>query len=198
MKQIILFISLLLSIASLQAKNVLIVGDSLSAGYGIDPKKGWVELLNQRIKSKGYQTINLSTSGDTSSNGLTKLKKGLKQYQPVVVIIQLGANDGLRGLSIKALKQNLNAMIKMSQANHAKVLLLATRLPPNYGKAYIKQFRQSYVDLAKKYQIPLVPAFLKGIAARPNYLQQDRLHPNASAQPIIFNNIWPQLKPLLP
>lgn len=186
-----------LIIAPLHAKNIVIIGDSLSAGYGIDPQKGWVNLLATKLeKQDKFKIINLSTSGDTTSNGLAKFDNALKKYEPAIIIIELGANDGLRGLSLSQMKSNLETMLKKSKAAGIKVLLLATYLPPNYGPVYTKQFNQVFQDLAITYNAALVPMFLDGVAGNTLYIQNDRLHPNEKAQPIILDNVWPKLVPL--
>lgn len=176
----------------------MVIGDSLSAGYGITPQKGWVSLLSDKLAKQGqYKLINLSTSGDTTSNGLAKLPKALGQYKPDILIIELGANDGLRGLAISQMTSNLETMVKKGNEAGARILLLATDLPPNYGPEYLKQFNNVYKELAKRYQVALVPMFLKGIAGNDQLMQNDGLHPNEKAQPLILNNIWPTLNPLL-
>lgn len=197
MKSLILITLYCFIITPLQAKTVLIVGDSLSAAYGMKSELGWVNLLQQRVKPLGYDVINISAAGDTSSNGLNKIAPALQRYHPNIVIIQLGANDGLRGLQISQLKTNLNKMITMSLTEKSKVLLIATRLPPNYGSTYIKQFRQTYTDLATQYKLPIVTTFLNNIAGHDELLQQDKLHPSTKAQPLLLDNIWPTLKPML-
>lgn len=187
-----------LIIAPLHAKNIVVIGDSLSAGYGIDPQKGWVNLLAVKLaKQDTFKIINISTSGDTTSNGLAKLDSALKKYEPAIIIIELGANDGLRGLSLVQMKTNLETMLKKIKTANSKVLLLATWLPPNYGPEYTKQFNQVFQDLAKTYNAALVPMFLDGVAGNSLYIQNDRLHPNEKAQPVILNNVWPALTPLL-
>ena len=187
-----------LIITPLQAKTIVVIGDSLSAGYGINPQKGWVQLLSNRLTKEGsFKIVNLSTSGDTTSNGLSKLDMALQKYKPDMVIIELGANDGLRGLAISHMKNNLEIMIQKSKAAKAKILLLATYLPPNYGPEYTKQFNSVYADLTKQYQIALIPMFLEGIGGHQEYMQDDGLHPNESAQPLIVNTIWPTLKSLV-
>ncbi|MGQ3889643.1 arylesterase [Legionella sp. CNM-1927-20] len=198
-KKFLYIICFLFIIAPLYAKTILVLGDSLSAGYGIAEGKGWVSLLNERLKkeSSPYQVVNYSTSGDTTANGLAKLSGALSKYKPNIVIIELGANDGLRGLSISDIKRNLEKMIVKSQEKSAKVLLLATLLPPNYGATYLNQYKQVYVDLANQYQVPLVPMFLEGIAGNPNSMQPDGLHPNQEAQAKILDNIWPTLRQML-
>ncbi|ASQ45645.1 arylesterase [Legionella clemsonensis] len=194
-----LLLLLVFIIAPVQAKTILVLGDSLSAAYGINTQEGWVNLLHAKLKENNYnyRIINLSTSGDTTSNGLAKLPQALKRYQPDIVIIQLGANDGLRGLPVIQMKSNLEKIIKTSQGAHAKVLLVATQLPPNYGPAYLKKFATVYEELAYQYQIPLIPMFLEGVAGNSQFMQQDGLHPNSRAQSKILSNIWAVLEPLL-
>ncbi|MCC5014895.1 MULTISPECIES: arylesterase [unclassified Legionella] len=200
MKSAILAIFLLVfSIAPIHAKTIVVLGDSLSAGYGIDEKKGWVNLLNKELKNNHYpyQIVNISTSGDTTSNGLAKLPQVLQTYRPAFVLLQLGANDGLRGLSLTQMKSNLAQIIEISQKANAKVLLIATLLPPNYGPVYLEKFKQVYRDLAKQYKIPLIPMFLEGVAGNPVFMQKDGLHPNQQAQSKILANIWTALRPML-
>lgn len=187
---------LLFSIAS-YTKTILVLGDSLSAGYGIELEKDWVSLLAMRLKAQDYIVINLSTSGDTSSNGLAKLPGALTRYQPTIVIIELGANDALRGLPLDVLQQNLDKMIVQARAHSAKVLLLATELPPNYGPHYLQRFRQVYLELVKKYPIAFHAMFLQKVAGVPTLMQSDGLHPNQQAQEMILDNVWLKLQPLL-
>lgn len=176
----------------------MIVGDSLSAGYGIDVQKGWVNLLSQKLQQQGdTKVINISTSGDTTSNGLEKLAPALKKYNPDVVIIELGANDGLRGLPLSQMQTNLGIMVADSQKSGAKVLLLATYLPPNYGTKFLQQFTNVYKEVAQTYKVPVMPMFLEGVALHDDLMQSDGLHPNEKAQPIILENIWPYLKATL-
>ena len=193
-----LLILLVLIIAPLHAKNIVVLGDSLSAGYGIDVQKGWVSLLSAKLLKEGdYKVINISTSGDTTSNGLAKLSNALQKSRPDVVIIELGANDGLRGLPIAQMRKNLELLIKESLSIGAKVILLATELPPNYGQKYLEQYKNTYVELAQLYKVALVPMFLEGVAGHENLMQQDGLHPNEKAQQLILNNVWPALKIVL-
>ncbi|KTD11344.1 arylesterase [Legionella jamestowniensis] len=197
--KILLSLLLILIITPVQAKTILVLGDSLSAAYGINAKDGWVNLLHTKLKENNYdyRVINLSTSGDTTSNGLAKLPKALQRYQPDIVIVQLGANDGLRGLSVTKMKENLEKIIRESQNAHARVLLVATQLPPNYGPTYLKKFATVYEELATQYQIRLIPMFLEGVAGNSQLMQQDGLHPNNKAQARILSNIWANLEPLL-
>jgi acyl-CoA thioesterase-1 len=189
---------LFLIIAPLQAKNIVVIGDSLSAGYGIDPQKGWVSLLATKLANQGqFKIINLSTSGDTTSNGLAKLAPALKKYQPDILILALGSNDGLRGLALSQIKNNLEAMVSKGKKAGAKIIILATYLPPNYGAEYLNQFNAIYLDLAKRFQVALVPMFLEGVAGNDQLMQHDGLHPNEKAQALILDNVWPALTPLL-
>ncbi|MDT8310955.1 MAG: arylesterase [Methylophaga sp.] len=193
--------SLLFSVASYAstAKTVLVIGDSLSAAYGIDNDIGWVNLLRQRLndKSTDWQVINASISGETTDGGLRRLPALLNEHQPEVVIIALGANDGLRGFQPPAIKQRLAEMIALSQVN-ASVLLLGIEIPPNYGVAYTSAFRNIYSSLATEYNTALLPFMLDDIYDGDGMMQADGLHPTAQAQPKILDNIWPKLSPLLP
>lgn len=193
--------ALLLGAASAYSapKTVLVVGDSLSAEYGLARGTGWVALLEQKLKAQKVDAtvVNASISGETTSGGRTRLPALLNQYHPSLVVIELGANDGLRGLPVQAAEANLRSMIDMSRKDHAKVLLVGMRMPPNYGRAYTERFAGMYQDLSKKEKVPLVPFMLDGVAQEPANFQADRLHPLASAHPAILNNIWPQLAPLI-
>jgi len=178
---------------------VLLFGDSLTAAYGIDQAKGWGALLEQRIKQNNipYRVINASISGDTTQNGLSRLSTSLTKHQPDVVIIELGANDGLRGLSLTQMKNNLARMIELAQQKNAQVVLVGIRIPPNYGKRYTEAFYETYVSLAKHYNVVLIPFLLKSIGGEQHLMQADGLHPNEKAQPLIVDNVWPYLLPLL-
>ncbi|GAB4222925.1 MAG: arylesterase [Gammaproteobacteria bacterium] len=180
-------------------KTLLIVGDSLSAGYGIALEQSWVKLLEQRLNALrySYNIVNASISGATTSNGLDKLPTLLKTYRPDLVIIALGGNDGLRGLSLEAMRTNLTKMIELSKAAQAKVLLVGVRLPPNYGAAFIKQFQASFVTVATQQKVPLVPMLLQDVGEHQQLMQADGVHPTAQAQSKILDNVWPQLVPLL-
>lgn len=177
---------------------ILILGDSLSAGYGIDIEAGWVNLLQQRLADNyPHQIINASVSGETAGGGLARLPALLKEHQPKLVILELGGNDGLRGHPINVMKQQLESIIQQTQVSGAQVLLLGMHIPPNYGQRYAHSFHQSYVDLAEKYKLPFVPFFLEGVALNINLMQSDRIHPNAKAQRIMLTNVWPTLESLL-
>ncbi|TFY92045.1 arylesterase [Pseudomonas kairouanensis] len=181
------------------AGTVLIVGDSISAGFGLDTRKGWVALLEQRLKTEGFddKVVNASISGDTSAGGLARLPVALAEHKPEVVVIELGGNDGLRGQPPAQLKQNLASMIDQSKAIGAKVLLLGMQLPPNYGPRYTHAFAEVYGTLAKEKAVPLVPFFLEGVGGNPQLMQADGLHPAVGAQGKLLENVWPTLKPLL-
>ena len=180
-------------------KTVLVLGDSLSAGYGLEKGTGWVDLLGKRLK-KDYPEItivNASISGDTSSGGRARVPALLKRYAPTVVVIELGANDGLRGFPVKSIYDNLLAMVEMVKKQKGTVLLLGMQITPNYGQAYTRDFAGVYSALAKKGKVSLVPFFLKGVAERDDLFQSDNIHPVAEAQPVMLDNVWPFLEPLL-
>ncbi len=180
------------------SKSVLVLGDSLSAEYGLARGAGWVALLQQRMDKEKVDVtlINASISGETTSGGATRLPALLKQH-PAVVVIELGANDGLRGLSLSAAEKNLKTMIAAAQGAHAKVVLVGMQLPPNYGPDYTDRFVNMFGKLAKENKTALVPFLLEGIAEKQDLFQGDHLHPIATAEPALANNVWPVLKPLL-
>ncbi len=180
-------------------KTVLVLGDSLSAEYGLARGAGWVALLERKLKAEKIDAriVNASISGETTSGGRARLPALLDQHKPQVVVIELGANDGLRGLPVAAAEANLRQMATMSQKQDAKVMLIGMRMPPNYGRAYTERFFSMYENLAKEVKAPLVPFMLEGVADKPALFQADRLHPNAQAHPIILNNIWPTFKALI-
>jgi len=195
-----LFVLMVASAAArAEAPVILVFGDSISAGYGLPLEQGWVELLKTRLKSQGYgdQVVNASVSGETTAGGLARLPRALELHHPSIVILELGGNDGLRGLPIAQMRANLTQMAALSSAAGAKVLLLGMRMPPNYGPEYTEQFAMVFSDLAAEKKIPLVPFLLTNIALSPALLQGDDIHPNALGQPILLDNVWPTLKPLL-
>ena len=181
------------------AKNVLVLGDSLSAAHNIPVEAGWVHLLEVRLKQMepGWAVINASISGETSVSGRNRLPALLAQYRPRVVVIELGANDGLRGLPLTDLRSNLVAMIDAAQHAGAKVLLLGIEMPINYGPQYRDGLRAVYADLARDKHAALVPFLLQGVALDPSLMQEDGLHPTAAGEPKVLDNVWPKLKPLL-
>ncbi len=180
-------------------KTVLVLGDSLSAEYGLVRGTGWVALLESKIKAENFnaQIINASISGDTTSGGESRLPALLKKHRPSVVVIELGGNDGLRGLPLSTVEANLRTMIATAKNARAKVLLIGIRLPPNYGRKYGAQFAEMYGKVARDTKSALVPFLLNGFADRPDMFQTDGIHPKAEAQSIMLDNAWPHLKPLL-
>ncbi|HEU4602996.1 MAG TPA: arylesterase [Steroidobacteraceae bacterium] len=182
------------------APAILVMGDSLSAGYGLKVESGWVALLQQRLAKEGYEyhVVNASVSGETTGGARTRFPRSLQLHRPQIVIIELGGNDGLRGLPIAQMKANLQAMIQAARDAQAKVLLLGMNIPPNYGPEYANQFHRVYVDLANQYQLPLVDFFLKDVALMPQLMQADGIHPTAEAQSRLLANVWPVLLTLLP
>ncbi len=178
---------------------ILVLGDSLSAGYGFDIREGWVSLLQQRLQRQGYpyRVVNASVSGDTTAGGRTRLPAALKRHRPQIVVLELGGNDGLRGLSLAQTRGHLVAMIRSAQAAGAHVILVGIQLPPNYGPEYTGKFRAIYDELAREFKLTRVPFLLEGVALTPNLMQADGIHPRAAAQPRLLDNVWPQLAPLL-
>ena len=172
-------------------ERVMVFGDSLSAAYGINPKDGWVSLMETKLQSQGISVVNASISGETSRGGLSRIKTDLARLSPTIVIVALGANDALRGLPNADTRKNLDAIIAASRAASARVVVVGIQIPPNYGLEYAQQFRDMYPDLAAKYKLPLVPFLLEGIADKLEFFQADRLHPTAAAQPRIVENVLP-------
>ena len=174
-------------------------GDSLSAGYGIARQDAWPSLLETRLKDSGYSyaVVNASISGETTAGGRSRLPEAVRQHQPKVVIIELGANDGLRGLPIASMRDNLQTMIKSSQQAGARVMLVGMRIPPNYGRDYTEKFANTFTELSREHKTALVPFLFEGFALRADAFQPDRLHPTAATQPLMLETIWKQLKPLL-
>ncbi|MCC2959424.1 arylesterase [Massilia sp. IC2-278] len=198
-----LSVGLLMLAASASAysapKTVLVVGDSLSAEYGLTRGAGWVALLEQKLKAEKIDAriVNASISGETTSGGRARLPALLTAHKPQIVVIELGANDGLRGLPVASAEANLRQMVTLSQKQDAKVMLIGMRMPPNYGRAYTERFFGMYGALSKDLKAPLVPFMLEGVADKPALFQADRLHPNAQAHPIILKNIWPTFSSLI-
>jgi acyl-CoA thioesterase I len=178
---------------------VLIVGDSLSAGYGLAIHENWPSLLQDRLADSGYphRVVNASISGDTTSSGLARLPRALERNSPSVVLIGLGGNDGLRGLPVSEIRRNLARMIQLSEAAGAHVVLAGVHIPPNYGPRYTAAFHAVYHELAQEYGTGLIPFILEGVALEAELMQEDGIHPNAAAQAVIVDNVWPALKPLL-
>lgn len=181
------------------AGTLLVVGDSISAALGMDTRQGWVALLEQRLQEQGldHQVINASISGDTTAGGLARLPRLLAEHQPEWVILELGGNDGLRGLPPGQMQQNLLAMIERSRSSGAQVVMLGMRLPPNYGLRYTQAFEQVYADLARQTQVAWVPFFLEGVGGVEGMMQADGIHPAPVAQERMLDNLWPLLKQML-
>ncbi len=199
MSKIIFTLLLSLFSTTLLAKSIVILGDSISAGFGIDEKKGWVALLQEKLDKEKlpFTVYNESISGDTTAGGLARIDQALAKHKPEWLLLELGANDGLRGLSPKKMKSNLAEIIKRSQQAGTQVILLSMRIPPNYGKRYEEMFYNTYPQLAKELKITFVPFILEDIALVKDMMQQDGLHPNAKAQPLIANKIWQYVGALL-
>jgi acyl-CoA thioesterase-1 len=180
-------------------KSILVFGDSLSAAYGIAQARGWVSLLAERVKREhpDYIVVNASISGDTSSGGAARIAKSLQQHRPAVLVLELGANDGLRGLPIAQMKQNLSRIIEQAHKAGARVLLVGMKLPPNYGPDYTGAFEAAFGELAKRHKTALVPFLLEDFATRPELFQADRIHPTEAAQQLMLERVWKALQPLL-
>lgn len=196
---IVLFLFLLSPGAGAAQPAVLVLGDSLSAGYGLEQGESWVDLLAARLAREGYphRVVNASISGDTTRGGLARLPRALTIHQPQVVVIELGGNDGLRALPPDEIRRNLEAMISMSREAGARVLVAGIRIPPNYGEAYTRRFEGAFEDAAATAGAVLTPFILDGVALRPEMMQADGIHPTAEAQATILGNVWPALEPLL-
>lgn len=180
-------------------RTILVFGDSLSAAYGLRPEQGWVALLQQRLASTGYEyeIVNASVSGETTSGGLQRLPRTLQLHHPGILILELGANDGLRALPLTTTRANLEKMVALAKQSHARVLLVGMRIPPNYGPRYTTDFAQMYPDIASREGLPLVPFLLQSVALDPSRMQSDGLHPNARGEPAVLDTLWPQLEPML-
>ncbi|MCX7073606.1 MAG: arylesterase [Methylococcales bacterium] len=189
----------LMSMTAMAQNRILIVGDSISAGFGLDHGQEWAALLQKKLQEEqlNYQVVNASISGDTTAGGLARIEKLLVENKPQWVLIELGANDGLRGLSPKEMKKNLAQSILLSQKMGAKVLLLEVKIPPNYGKRYLDEFSAVHSQLSTELDVPFVPSIMEDVALHKELMQKDLLHPNALAQPLLLNKIWQTLKSLL-
>jgi acyl-CoA thioesterase-1 len=182
-----------------ERQTIVVVGDSLSSGYGISASESWVALLTHRLDAEGYgyEVVNASIAGDTSAGGLSRLPRLLAAHSPDIVVLELGGNDGLRGQSIPALRDNLAKMIELSQAKGARVLIAGMQLPPNLGTSYTRTLAAVYPELAAKYDTALVPFLLDNVALHADLMQRDGIHPNAAGQKIVLDNVWPVLSPML-
>jgi len=198
MRLILVLIALFTALPACAARNLLVMGDSLSAGYGIRPEQAWPSLLQQRLGEQrlDYSVVNLSISGETTAGGRSRLAEALRRHQPAIVILALGANDGLRGLPVAQMRANLEAMTEAAQKSGARVLIAGMRLPPNYGP-YAQQFFATFGDIAKSRRTALLPFLLEPVATRPELFQADQLHPTAAAQPLLLEPVWKALQPLL-
>lgn len=187
---------LLLLALPVPAQNILLIGDSISAAFGLEIEQGWVSLLQKRLEEQDYphRVVNASVSGETTAGGLARLPVLLEQVQPELVIIELGGNDGLRGLPVANMQQNLSAMVEQSRASGADVILLGMRIPPNYGPRYNDAFEQVFVDLSQSLDVPLVPFLLEGVGTVPELMLDDGIHPGAAAQPLLLDNAWPVIR----
>ena len=186
-------------LASAQPPTILVLGDSLSAGYGISAEQGWVSLLARRLKDQGldYRVVNASISGDTTAGGLSRLPAALDKHKPAIVLIELGANDGLRGQPVAQMKGNLQKLAAMAQAKKAQTVVFEMRIPSNYGATYTAQFTRAFGEVAAASKATLMPFFLMPIVTDPTQFQDDGIHPTAAAQPALLDAVWPTLKPLL-
>jgi len=179
--------------ASPQTQNLLVLGDSISAAYGMKPEEGWVALLEEKLQQYDVGTVNASISGETTAGGLARMPALIEKYSPRWVIVELGGNDGLRGYPIGKMKANLASIIEQSQAAKAQVILIGMQIPPNYGKRYTRLFSEAFPELAEKYNVSLVPTFLESVAVKPDAMQSDGIHPNASAQGALLEAAWPSI-----
>ncbi len=182
---------------AVSAKTILVVGDSLSAGYGINPEQGWVALLQKRLDQddpKQHKVINASVSGETTSGALARLPKLLQTYKPQVMVVELGGNDALRGQPPQLIRANLEKLVQQGQAAQAKVVLFGMKIPPNYGTAYSQAFENNYKVVSQKYKVKLLPFFLEGVAGNKTLMQKDQIHPNAKAQSILLKTAYPYVK----
>lgn len=194
-----LFTLLWIPAALASGSTILVLGDSLSAAYGLPRQAGWVTLLEERLAQRkfNHRVVNASISGETSAGGASRIEGLLREHRPAVLILALGGNDGLRGLPPAQLQSNLETMIRAARQRNAKVLLVGMRMPPNFGPAYTREFTAVYADLARRHRTAFVPFLLEGFAERPEYFLADGIHPNAAAQPLILDRVWTALAPLL-
>lgn len=185
--------------ASDDRATILVIGDSLSAGFGMDVPDTWAALLQSRLDEKGYgyRVVNASISGDTTGNGLRRMPRALQVHQPEIVVIELGGNDGLRGISVGIMRENLEQMILKAQDAGAKVILAGILIPPNYGDDYTQEFAATYPELAEQHDTALIPFFMEGVALDGDMMMADGIHPNQQAQPLLLENVWETMEPLL-
>lgn len=184
---------------ALAAGTILVFGDSLSAAYGIGQKEGWPNLLAERLKQRklDYSVANASISGETTSGGAARIDAALDRFKPAIVVVELGGNDGLRGLPVAEMKANLTRIVRAAQARKARVLLVGMEMPPNYGPKFTREFRQAFADVARETKAAFVPFLLEGVADRPDMFMPDQIHVTAAGQPILLETVWKGLEPLL-
>jgi acyl-CoA thioesterase I len=199
LSRFILILALAVAPAAASARTILVFGDSLSAGYGLPQQQGWTSLLEKRLRDEDfdYRVANASVSGETTAGGAARIDASLKAHRPDIVVVELGANDGLRGQSIDVMRRNLEAIIDASRQAKAQVLLVGMRLPPNYGTAYTEKFQRTFADLARSRKTAFVPFLFEGFAEDARYFQADRVHPTTEAQALMLDTIWKGLKPIL-
>lgn len=190
---------LLAPISRAEKPTILVLGDSISAAYGIAEQDGWVELLRNKLVKQNHphEVINASISGDTTSGGLARLQQAFDKHRPRILVIELGGNDGLRGLSLKKMRKNLSAMVKLCHESQCRAVLLGMRIPSNYGEVYAERFHRSFARVAEEQDIPLSPFFLEGVATEPELMLADGIHPNQAAQPLLLETAWPLIESLL-
>ncbi len=187
------------TLGTVQAGRILVMGDSISAAYGIQRDEGWVYLLEQRLAARGgrWQVVNASVSGETTGGGLARLPQAIETHDPAIVIIELGGNDALRGYPITRIRDNLAAMTELARADNRRVMLVGMQIPPNYGPRYTRGFAALFADVAEDSETVLVPFLLQDVALEPGLMQDDGIHPTAAAQPMLLETLWPYLEPLL-
>jgi acyl-CoA thioesterase-1 len=195
MRTVLAFVFFLLSVSaqSTEPPTVLIFGDSLSAGYGIDVDQSWTTLLQERLQKQGYEhrVVNASISGETTEGGATRIYSAIETFEPDVIVLELGGNDGLRGFPPSRMKSNLEKIVRTSKESGAEVVLLGITIPPNYGRKYIEMFEDVYRQVAEEHDVPWIEFFMEGVALDEELMQGDGIHPNAAAQPILLDNAWP-------
>lgn len=194
-----IILMLLAPVSRADKPTILVLGDSISAAYGMAEQDGWVELLRHRLvdNNPSFEVINASISGDTTSGGLARLQQAFDKHRPRILVIELGGNDGLRGLSLKKMRKNLSAMVKLCSESQCRAVLLGMRIPSNYGEVYAERFHHSFARVAEEQNIPLSPFFLKGVATELDLMQNDGIHPNKVAQPLLLETAWSLIEPLL-
>jgi acyl-CoA thioesterase-1 len=201
MRRIAAFFLLILSAqtSAVEAPTVLVFGDSLSAGYGIEVDQSWATLLQTRLEEQGYEhrVVNASISGDTTEGGAARIAQAIESFSPALIILELGGNDGLRGIPPGRMRDNLRTIIETSTASGAAVVLLGIRIPPNYGQRYIEEFDDVFRQLATELEVPWIEFFMEGIALNEELMQSDGIHPNAIAQPLLLDNAWPSINKAL-